>query len=161
MNPKSRSSSLLTVATLAVWIAMTCPLTAGEPAAADAPAPRPVPLKSVFKNDPAGKDPFFPTSSRRQTRETKPKKDFVVGPQSLILRGIIGPADQRIALINGRTFATGEELKLRVEDGEMTVKCVEIRSASVVVSLDGGTDLHEIQLPEQILPLTSEGRGAE
>jgi hypothetical protein len=161
MKSKSRKSTLLAVAAVTAWAAMTFPGSAGEPAAVDEPAPRPVPLKSVFRDDPKGKDPFFPNSSRRQATEPKPRKELIVGPQSLILRGIIGPADQRIALINGRTFATGEELRVRVENGEMTVKCVEIRSASVVVQLNGGTDLHEIQLPEQILPLTSEGRGAE
>jgi hypothetical protein len=112
--------------------------------------------KSIFvTNDPAGVDPFFPVSTRRKTEPSSDdgkKAPRPAGVGALQLKGIMGPPDRRIALINNLTFAKGEEGEVRVSDGKLKIKCRDIRTKSVVVSIEGQTEEHELILPEKVLP---------
>jgi hypothetical protein len=118
--------------------------------------PAEVPIaRSIFvTNDASGVDPFFPNSTRRKTQSgaTDPKKPSLAGVSALQLKGIMGPPDKRIALINNLTFAKGEEQDVRVPTGTLKIKCVDIRLKSVVVTLEGQTEEHELILPERVLP---------
>jgi len=113
--------------------------------------------QSVFLIDERGKDPFFPNSTRRQQRAVTPDSNPVIGPASLVLLGITGPSDGRLALINNQNFKVGEENRVRVPGGTSLVKCVEIRERSVVVTIQGGTEQFEIQLLERTLPIAPGG----
>jgi hypothetical protein len=117
--------------------------------------------QSVFIDDPRGKDPFFPNSTRRHQRAAvaDPKPD--IGPKSLVLLGITGTGDKRYALINNQNFLVGEEWRVRVPGGTSLVKCVEIREGSVVVTIQGGTEQFEIQLEDRTLPIAPGGRVPE
>jgi len=120
-----------------------------------APAAVPVPRSLFMTNDAAGVDPFFPGSTRRkvqQDSEDGRKTARPVGVGALQLKGIMGPPDKRIALINNLTFAKGEEGEVRVPGGKLKIKCVDIRPKSVVVTLEGQTEEHELILPEKVLP---------
>ncbi|MCL4177789.1 MAG: hypothetical protein KJ072_08580 [Verrucomicrobia bacterium] len=117
--------------------------------------------KSVFVDDERGKDPFFPNSTRRQHKAVVPDVAPAVGPTSLVLLGIIGPPERRVALINNQTFAAGEENRVRVPGGSSLVKCVAIRERSVIVTIQGGTEQFEIQLVERTLPIAPEGEGIQ
>jgi hypothetical protein len=117
--------------------------------------------QSVFVDDERGRDPFFPNSTRRQHKPAVPELIPTVGPASLVLRGITGPPERRIALINNQTFLAGEEAKVRVPGGSSLVKCEEIRERSVVVTIQGGTERFEIHLLERTLPIAPEGQGSE
>jgi hypothetical protein len=93
-----------------------------------------------------GRDPFFPNSSRwlgssAQPQQTAPtRSDLVVE-----LQGISGAPDHRLALINCRseaeaiyrTLATGEETDIKTPSGRVRVRCLEIKSESVVVEVGG------------------------
>ncbi len=118
--------------------------------------------KSIFVDDERGRDPFFPNSVRRQTKPLVPEESRVVGPASLVLLGIIGPPDHRIALINNQSFTAGEEQPVRVPGGSNTViKCTEIRERSVMVTIQGGTEQFELQIQERVIPIAPDTRSVE
>jgi hypothetical protein len=117
--------------------------------------------QSVFIDDERGRDPFFPNSTRRQYKPAVPEANPAVGPASLVLLGLSGPPERRIALINNRNFEVGEENKVRVPGGSSLVKCEEIRERSVVVTIQGGTERFEIHLLERTLPIAPDIQGVE
>src|SRR5437016_12077662 len=94
---------------LAGWLGLVI---LAQGAETNRPAAEVVIPKSVFVSEgDIGKDPFFPNSVRRRPKvpddSGKPViRDF---SQLLVLKGITGPAEKRIALINNLTFAKGEE----------------------------------------------------
>ena len=55
----------------------------------------------------------------------------------LVLKGISGPNNKRLAMINNQTFGVGESALLMLGDAHRKVKCVEIREKSVLVTIDG------------------------
>jgi hypothetical protein len=66
--------------------------------------------------------------------------------KQLTLRGISGSGNRRLALLNKKTLAQGETFQLQSNGQTHTVKCEEIKSRSVVISIDGFTDKKELQL---------------
>jgi hypothetical protein len=112
--------------------------------------------KSVFIDDPDnGKDPFFPDSKRRVTGQPA---DVPVrtGVEALELKGITGPPENRIALINNLTFQSGEVGEVRVpgQTNKFTIQCLDIREKSVVVRIVGQAEEHELFLPDNSLKMT-------
>ena len=105
-------------------------------------------VKSAFADEPsAGKDPFFPKSTRRNQR----MPDAVqVAPirilSSLFLKGISGTKDRRLALINHRTFEVGEEGEFREGNQAIKVRVVEITEKSVFFTVEGSNDRKELRL---------------
>ena len=113
---------------------------AKSPAAA-VPAEPEIP-KSIFHipaspQDPV-KDPFFPQSTRLRN-----KPQLIVSSNAppvvveLELKGISGGAERRLAIINSRTFAVGEEGDVPTSSGKAHIRVLEIKSDSVVVLLNG------------------------
>jgi hypothetical protein len=95
---------------------------------------------SVFEDlsPQAGKDPFFPMSHRRDPvapTVTTPSPVHVA--PTLILRGIVGSAGRRLAIINNETMEVGEESAVRTAAGRVRVKCLEIDPDSVLVQIEG------------------------
>ncbi len=119
----------------------------GGPAAQPAPAPPITPpitehrfAKSVFINTPGmGKDPFFPTSTRRGAAKTPTVVEGPPAVPQLTLKGISGPKNHRLAIINNKTFEVGEESDLRLGNQIVRVRCVEVRDDGVTVSINGQT----------------------
>jgi hypothetical protein len=106
------------------------------------PAEEVVPPKSVFiDRADFGKDPFFPTSERRgkvttvRTNTFEPQANF----RDLALKGISTQKEKRLAIINNKTFEANEEAAVRVNGLLVNVKCIEVRDASVVISVNGVT----------------------
>ena len=120
-----------------VVTAWAAPTTAPAP-----PAEEVVPPKSVFIDRPDfGKDPFFPNSERRgkvttaRTNIVEPQANF----RDLALKGISTQKEKRLAIINNKTFEANEEAAVRVNGLLVNVKCIEVRDASVVISVNGVT----------------------
>jgi hypothetical protein len=96
-------------------------------------------IKSEFVSTPGfAKDPFFPKS----TRHAPPAKtnSTEVAPANinvLSLKGISGPTNHRLAIINNRTFAAGEEADMKVQGQSYHIKCVEVRDDGVLVIVNG------------------------
>jgi hypothetical protein len=106
---------------------------------------------SVFDDDPKkSKDPFFPTSQRRLAKRTvTPGKTAQEAPRvtELHLRGVIGSPGRFIAMINDKTFATGEKSQVAVGPGQyLVVKVTKITERSVTVSVDGEAAPRELSL---------------
>lgn len=55
--------------------------------------------------------------------------------QKIRLSGLSGPPDHRLAAINNKTFASGEENNLKLAGKVVSVKCLEIRDSSVLVQI--------------------------
>ena len=89
-----------------------------------------------------GRNPFFPKSvSEAQVRKVKPEE---VDSSSIVLNGITSPP-KRTAMINGKTFETGESGEVRLHNGgRLSIQCLEIRSDTAVILV--GTQRKELRL---------------
>jgi thioredoxin-related protein len=66
----------------------------------------------------------------------------------LVLKSISGTKNRRFALINNQTLAIGESARVKLEDSEVKVRCLEIRDRSIVVAVDGQEGSRELFLRE-------------
>ena len=64
----------------------------------------------------------------------------------LVLKSISGTKNRRFALNNNQTLAVGESARVKLEDSEVKVRCLEIRDRSIVVAVDGQEGSREIFL---------------
>jgi hypothetical protein len=114
--------------------------------------------KSIFVSEGnIGKNPFFPNSRRLQAKapdDSSKKPAPIDFSQSLMLKGITGPPEKRIALINNLTFAKDEEGEVKVGNGKVKIHVLEIRDKSVVVNVEGSAVPKELLLQETLLPVT-------
>ena len=156
--PPARSSALLGSALAALVWCMTVP--AAEPVAGHAPTPPSaqsevlVP-KSFFADGPkAGKDPFFPNSTRRLEAAVPTTSTDAVAPSSflsqLALKGISGTKGQLLAIINNATLAAGESAEVKVGGRTVKIRCREIRDRSVLIELEDGGEVKELKLRDGI-----------
>lgn len=123
------------------WL-MVLPLAAAPSPAANAPGAA---SRSVFvipTNPQQGRDPFFPSSNRPYENAPAGKVN-VADMTAVVLRGISGPPDHRLAIINNHTFAVGDEQDLATSQGRIHIRCVEIKDHSVVV--ESGGENHELK----------------
>jgi hypothetical protein len=114
--------------------------------------------KSVFVDDPNGKDPFFPTRNRGPVAVVPKTAPVSKEPnwKAVQLRGIIGSGDQRFALINNLPFAKGEEGEVKIGNSKIKIKVIEVKEKSVVVFIEGVSDQKELLLPDRVLGVGSE-----
>ena len=112
-----------------------------------APLPEdPAAYKSVFVDSPGfGRDPFFPNSKRRQHVATVKALPIGEIPSAIVLKGLSGTAQKRLAVINNYTLAAGEETEIRAGGQLYRVRCDEIRERSVMISING-TEPKELKL---------------
>ncbi len=54
-----------------------------------------------------------------------------------MLKGIVGSASRRIAVINSETMQVGEASSVRTPGGRVRVKCLEIGADYVLVQIEG------------------------
>ncbi len=108
---------------------------------------------SVFEDLPPaqGKDPFFPKSHRRDPAPT-PAAQGAAGSNPapvvpvLVLKGVVGSKTRRFALINSEAMAVGETSSVRVPDGRVRVRCVEIGPDYVLVKVEGEEQPKRLEL---------------
>ncbi len=91
-----------------------------------------------------GKDPFFPDSTPQVASPTASKTPDNSSAVELVLQGISGPADKRMAVINNKNFGAGEEVMVPTPTGSVRIHCIEIRTNSVVVEI--GSQRRELRL---------------
>ena len=141
MNWRVNSSKSAVAAWLSAGFVMALPVAAAPVAQPAAPE---VVLHSVFvvpTNPKDGRDPFFPNSTRLY--ETISAAQPHIGDvSSLILKGISGPPDRRLAIINNHTFGVGDEANLVTPQGPIHIRCLEIKASSVVI--ESGGQRHEL-----------------
>ena len=105
--------------------------------------------RSVFivPTDPKqGRDPFFPESQRFQSASsTNNVQPAPAGSTAaLLLQGISGTSERRLAIVNGHTLAEGEETEVSVNGARLRFRCLEIKTDSVVIEI--GTERRELRL---------------
>jgi hypothetical protein len=74
-----------------------------------------------------------------------PTKVNLPGLELLHLDGISGAADHKLAMINFRTMAEGETNDILTVSGRIKIRCIEIKTQSVVIEVIGG-DRGELKL---------------
>ena len=101
--------------------------------------------QSVFSYR-AGKDPFFPNRVVTPVLAPEPTKKEI-----MVLKGITGTPDRRVALINDRTFTKGEAGELKVGTNTFPIRVIDILEKSVTIEREGQTN--ELPLAEHVLRL--------
>ena len=139
MNCCTNPSKCLLIALLLAGTAMILPAVAA-PAAKPAQPPAPeVVTRSTFAmpaNPKEGRDPFFPNSTRPYEIVSSAKA-HTADISSLALKGISGPPDRRLAIINNHTFGVGDEENITTPQGPIHIRCLEIKTDSVVIECNG------------------------
>ncbi len=133
-------SAMATVGSVALLAVL--PAAAAPPAQTAAPETA---AHSVFvmpTNPKEGRDPFFPTSNRPY-ESAQAGQPHVGDITALVLKGVSGPPDHRLAIINNHTFAVGDTQDLATPQGRIHVRCVEIKDGSVVIESAGQN--HELK----------------
>ena len=104
-----------------------------------APEEKPVPKSNfgVPTKPQDGHDPFFPASDRLFAIKTAPKQASSVTGAALVCNGIAGIQDHRLAMINSKTFAEGEEATVNTSGGPVRVRCLEIKGNVVAIEVAG------------------------
>jgi hypothetical protein len=104
---------------------------------------------SVFEQlmAPQGRDPFFPNSHRRDPVPVKGPAPGKPPPASeFVLKGIVGSANHRLALINEDILEVGEEGSVRVPGGHLRLQCLEIGEDYAVIKVEGEIQTKRLQL---------------
>ncbi len=105
---------------------------------------------SVFEDltPPKGRDPFFPNSRRREpvapgiVTTGKPAAAPV-----LVLKGIVGSPNHRLAVINTSILEVNEEAAVRLPDGgRARVRCLEIGQDHAVIQVEGELQPKRLEL---------------
>ena len=102
----------------------------------------PVSIFVVPTNSADGRDPFYPESTRFLGSSTNSR--ISINPVILVLQGISGTPTSKLAIINGRTLAEGEQTELTLGGKRVQIRCVEIKADSVTVEVEGSR--HELKM---------------
>src|SRR5436190_7861761 len=129
-----RSTNILSQIALCLFV-----LAGFSAGAAPAPASLATPVQipqSIFESaPPAGKDPFFPNSSRGP--KISKAEPVVVRIPEIGLKGITGTVTKRLCILNNRPFQVGETAEMKVSGQTVIVKCLEIKNNSAIVTING------------------------
>jgi thiol-disulfide isomerase/thioredoxin len=71
-------------------------------------------------------------------------------PDELVLKGIVGSKNNRLALINDESFSPGQRGRVKLASKEVTLQCKEIRDNSVIVHVDGETEPRELKFLRKV-----------
>lgn len=70
-------------------------------------------------------------------------------PDTLTLKGISGTAARRYAIINDRTFGVMDSARMKLAKTNLLVRCLEIRTNSVLLQIEGRSEKQELFLSEE------------
>jgi hypothetical protein len=131
--------------TMAVLLSIASATALAVIAAPVAKADKTETTRSVFilpSNPKEGCDPFFPNSNRpyemAAAANTQTGNTGNAGnATSLVLKGFSGSQNHRLVIINNHTFAAGDTGDVITSDGRVHLRCIEIKTNSVVVEVGG------------------------
>jgi hypothetical protein len=105
---------------------------------------------SVFEDlmPPKGRDPFFPNSHRRDPVATGAGvREKPAAAPELVLKGIVGSPNHRLAVINSAILEVNEEAMVRLPDGgRARVRCLEIGQDHAVIKVEGELQPKRLEL---------------
>jgi hypothetical protein len=64
----------------------------------------------------------------------------------LKLNGLIPGGTNPLATINGKTFAKGETISIKIKKENVDVKCLKINADSVLILVDGENEPHLLRM---------------
>lgn len=70
-------------------------------------------------------------------------------PDKLTLKTISGTSGRRLAIINDRTFGVQDVARINLAATNVLIRCLEIRSNSVLIQYEAGRERQELMLPEK------------
>jgi hypothetical protein len=151
-----------TAAGLVLCFVPACKPAAAPVAPAKPAAPKPsaatfattnAPLAAVSAFDqlmpPKGRDPFFPNSHRRDPQIAKGSPTEKPLASELLLKGVVGSANNRLALVNDDIFKVGEIGTVKVPGGHVEVKILEIGEDYAVIKVTGELETKRLQLSKK------------
>lgn len=80
------------------------------------------------------------------TPVTRPAAPPAPLPERLTLKGISGAQGRRFAIINDRTFGVMDLARMRLAQTNLLIRCLEIRTNSVVIRIEGTGEKQELFL---------------
>jgi hypothetical protein len=107
-------------------------------------------LSRVRLLEPPPKPPQAPKTETAVTLTTNvaPATNVPVAfPETLVLKSIGGTTNRRLAIINHRTLAVGESARFQLAKTNWLVRCLEIRTNSVVIQVEETGAKQELFLP--------------
>lgn len=107
---------------------------------------------SVFEDLPPqiGKDPFFPMSTRRNPAPAAPTPTAQVRVDPvLVLKAIMRTSLHSAAVINNEVMEKGDEEAIRVPNGHIRVRLLEIGEDYVVVQVDGEASTKKLSMEQK------------
>jgi hypothetical protein len=106
---------------------------------------------SVFDDLPPqrGKDPFFPASHRRDPMPEAATEANVPVEATLVLKAVIRTSRHSQAVINNEIFETGEEEPVRVPNGHVRVRCIEIGADYVLIQVEGEAEPKRLTMEQK------------
>jgi hypothetical protein len=129
-----------------IFFGLILAATASDKPAASAPkSALPAPARSVFTQPASnrdGRDPFFPESTRAIENAQPVAGPHTVELSNLTIKGYSIVRGRPMVIINNHSFMVGDEGDVLVVGGRAHIRCVEIRSDTVVVEANGSR--HEI-----------------
>lgn len=139
-------AAIITAACIALLINATAATQPAGKAAATNSAPEElaIPLSVFNLTNGVAKDPFFPNSVRHPVQAQVAAPTF--SRDAIILKGLSGSAGERLALINNRTLAAGEEAEITTSAGKVKIRLLEIKESSVLIRASTLPDVVEISL---------------
>ena len=66
--------------------------------------------------------------------------------QKIKLQGIVGTADHRLAIINGKTMAKGDVATVKIDGNSITIHCLEVSESSANISIEGIDGTQELKI---------------
>ena len=111
-------------------------------------AEAPVPLAVFDLTNGAPKDPFFPLSTRLSNLLATNAAPVAFTLSSFHLKGLSGTSSQRLALINNRTVAAGEEAEVTTDAGKVKIHCVQVKEASVIIRVENQLETLELRFED-------------
>jgi hypothetical protein len=97
----------------------------------------------------AGIDEVLTKVGVRFSRNEVPARPDPKWLSQIKLQGISGSDSQRLAIINGKTFAAGDAVKIKAGTNIVTIRCVSIGDTSVTVTMVGIEGERELRLAEK------------
>jgi len=94
------------------------------------------------------KDPFFPLSTRLSDLQVTNVAPVAYTVASFQLKGLSGTSNQRLALINNRTLATGEDAEVTTASGKVKIHCVQIKVDSVIIRVENQSETLELRFTD-------------
>jgi hypothetical protein len=108
----------------------------------------PVPVAVFDLTNGPVKDPFFPLSTRLSDLIATNAAPVAFTISSFQLKGLSGARGQRLALINNRTLAAGEDAEVTTASGKVKIHCVQIKVDSVIIRVENQSETLELRFAD-------------